>query len=115
MQVQQSGFGFALCKGMGQTREVDTLLVGEQPPGTWLLVFLNSAREVLSASEARKITDAVTAVDTLMQRQGSISSDSLNHLFADLTDREPPKPPSLIDLERQQASANQHSIDGEQK
>ena len=102
MQVRQGGFGYATCEGMGMTREVDTLLVGEQPPGTWLLVFINSAREVLSESEAKKIIDAVTAVDSLMQQPGQMPAGQLDHLFADLVNREPPKPPSLLELEQQQ-------------
>ena len=54
MQIISSDFGFAVCEGMGITREVDTMLVGEQPPGTWLLVFLQSAREILSEQDAKK-------------------------------------------------------------
>ena len=105
MQVMESGFGFALCEGMGMTREVDTLLVGEQPPGTWLLVFLNSAREVLTEENAQKISDAVRAVDLVMGNE-ALSSDKLpdhaiDALFADLIDRDPPKPASLLALERE--------------
>ena len=95
MQVVSAGFGYALCKGMGIEREVDTLLVGEQPPGTWLLVFLNSAREVLSAEEAKKITDAVSAIDQIMASPNTATSQAFDHLFADLVDREPVKPASL--------------------
>ena len=110
MQVRESGFGFARCEGMGITREVDTLLVGEQPPGTWLLVFLNSAREVLSEEQAGKISDAVTALDQVMQGDGSNQpgNTGIDHLFADLVDREIPKPDSLIALEQAQSLSNQH-------
>ncbi len=100
MQVIESGFGYARCEGMGMTREVETLLVGEQPPGTWLLVFLNSAREVLSAADAKKISDAVQAVDLVMQTPADVDSNSLDTLFADLIEREPPKPASLLALEQ---------------
>ncbi len=105
MQIKESGFGYALCEGMGMKREVETLLVGEQPPGTWLLVFLNSAREVLSETDAQKISQAVQAIDLVMQNKGRLSEDGLsentiNALFADLIDREPQKPDSLIALEQ---------------
>ena len=105
MQVMESGFGFARCEGMGMTREVDTLLVGEHPPGTWLLVFLNSAREVLTEENAQKISDAVRAVDLVMGNE-ALSNDKLpdhaiDALFADLIDRDPPKPASLLALERE--------------
>lgn len=105
MQVIESGFGYALCEGMGMQREVETLLVGEQPPGTWLLIFLDSAREVLSEEDAGRITDAVKAIDLIMQNDGGISEtslkgESIEALFADLIDREIPKPDSLIALEQ---------------
>ena len=107
MQIVASGFGYATCEGMGMTREVDTLLVGDQPPGTWVLVFLNSAREVISEQDAMKITDAVSAVEQVMNNDPGISSSGMDMsvidaLFADLVDREPPKPPSLMALETEQ-------------
>ena len=107
MQIRETGPGTALCEGMGLSRQVDTLLVGDQPPGTWLLVFLNSAREVLSTEDAAKISNAVKAVDMVMNQQGSVSSEgftmqNIEALFADLIDREPQKPDSLIALEKQQ-------------
>lgn len=106
MQVKQTGFGFAVCEGMGITREVDTLLVGEQAVGTWLLVFLNSAREVLSEPDAEKITRAVQAVDMVMSSNGKLASGGLGEqhietLFSDLINRDPPKPDSLLALEQQ--------------
>ncbi len=107
MQITESGFGYARCEGLGMTREVDTLLIGDQPPGTWVLVFLNSAREVISEQDARKIGDAVSAVEMVMNPQPGISPqgmemDSIDALFADLIDREPPKPPSMVALELEQ-------------
>lgn len=105
MKVIESGFGYAQCEGMGVTRQVDTLLVGTQPPGTWLLVFLNSAREVLTAEEAAKISDAVKSVDHIMSSNissGPLSTEVIDSMFSDLVNREPPKPPSLIALEQEQ-------------
>ncbi|PCI07549.1 MAG: HypC/HybG/HupF family hydrogenase formation chaperone [Gammaproteobacteria bacterium] len=107
MQIKEKGFGFAICEGMGISREVDTLLVGDLPIDTWVLVFLNSAREVLTEDNANKISAAVKAVDMIMESDGNMSSDGLNMdsieaLFADLVDREPPKPASLIAFEQSQ-------------
>ncbi len=107
MQILEQGFGYAICEGMGIKREVETLLVGDQPVGTWLLIFLNSAREVLTESDAKKITDAVKAIDLVMNNEGAISQNGLEEeaieaLFSDLIDREPPKPESLIALEQSQ-------------
>jgi len=104
MQVIESGFGYAVCRAKGITREIDTLLVGEQPPGTWLLVFLQSAREILSEQDARKISDAIQAVDLIMGNkvsEGPLPMNTIDTLFSDLIDREPPKPDSLIALERE--------------
>lgn len=89
MQVIETGEGFALCEGMGETKRISTLLVGDQPEGTWLLTFLDAAREVLDPARAAQITDAVTAVNLVMQ-----GSTDIDHLFADLVDREPPRPES---------------------
>ncbi len=107
MQIKEQVFGSAICEGMGHKREVDTLLVGEQPIGTWLLVFLNSAREILTEEEATKIMDAVKAIDIVMSNGGQISqngmdSKAIEALFSDLIDREPQKPESLIAFEKSQ-------------
>ena len=99
MQVKSCGSGYAVCEGMGMQRQVETLLTGDQPVGTWLLVFLDSAREVLSETDAQKITQAVQAVNQVMQNPHQQDNNAFDTLFADLVDREPPKPPSLIALE----------------
>lgn len=87
MQVVEAGDGYAWCEGMGERRQIDTMLVGNQPVDTWLLTFINSAREVLTADDAARITDAVQAVNLVMQGDADI-----DHLFADLIDREPQLP-----------------------
>lgn len=90
MQVTESLPGAAWCEGMGERRLISTLLIGDQPKGTWLLTFMDSAREVMSEERARQVTDAVSAVHRVMQGDSDIE-----HLFADLIDREPPRPASM--------------------
>jgi len=90
MQVVETGEGYAWCEGRGERQCIDTLLVGDQPVGTWLLTFLGGAREVLSAEEAARIGDAVQAVMRVMQGDADI-----DHLFADLIDRQPQLPGSV--------------------
>ena len=112
MQIKEKGFGYAICEGMGIKRHVDTLLIGDQPINTWVLVFLTSAREVLTEENAKKISDAVKAVDLIMETDPNLSREGLENnaidaLFADLIDREPPKPPSLIAFEQQQEQIKQ--------
>lgn len=105
MQVRESGAGYAICEGLGIKRRVETLLTGDQPPGAWLLVFLDSAREVLSEDDAHKISNAVRAVDLVMNSgrgtgEQGLDPATIEALFADLVEREPPKPASLIALEQ---------------
>jgi hydrogenase expression/formation protein HypC len=90
MQVMESREGFALCRSIGEPRRIDTLLVGDQPPGTWLLTFLDTAREVLTPEAAQRTLDAIAAVDMAMQGQSGI-----DHLFRDLIEREPRLPEFL--------------------
>lgn len=90
MQVVEVREGIAVCEGMGERRDINMQLVGEQQPGTWVLTFLDTAREVLSEADAVRISDAVMAVNLVMQGQTDV-----DHLFADLIDREPPRPASL--------------------
>jgi hydrogenase expression/formation protein HypC len=90
MQVVSTEGSFAQCQGMGESRRVDTLLVGDQEPGSWLLVFLDSAREVLTEQRAEQIRQALVALDMTLQGETDVT-----HLFADLVDREPRLPDHL--------------------
>lgn len=90
MQVLETRGESALCVYRGETGLVDMMLVGEQPKGAWLLVFLDTAREVISADKARQINDALEAMRLAMQGETDI-----DHLFADLVDREPEIPEHL--------------------
>lgn len=90
MQVIESAELYALCERRGQVHRVDTRLVGTQPAGSWLLVFLDAAREVLSPERAREVDDALQALEFAMAGDGFPA-----HLFADLIDREPQLPEHL--------------------
>jgi hydrogenase expression/formation protein HypC len=90
MQVIEKRSRYALCRTRSESREIDMALVGEQPEGSWVLVFLDTAREVLSEDEAAKITNALEAL--LLVAQGNTNID---HLFADLIGREPELPTHL--------------------
>jgi len=90
MQVVESGEVFAICESAGGRHRIDIRLVGEQPCGTWLLTFMNAAREILTEEGAAQISDALQAVDMAMQGEGRI-----DRLFADLVDREPELPEFL--------------------
>ena len=90
MQVVHAEPGRAVCQGRGERLEVDTLLVGDQPVGSWLLVFLGTAREVISARRAQQVTEALTALELAAQGETQV-----DHLFSDLIGREPALPAHL--------------------
>ena len=91
LQVVECDDGMAVCEGMGERRSINMQLVGDVPAGTWVLTFLDTAREVITEDAARQIADAIRAVNLVMQ-----GSDNVDHLFADLIDREPEPPPSML-------------------
>ena len=76
-----------LCRGRSGEIEVNTLLIGPQPAGTWVLNFLGAAREVISAEDAKRIQDALAAVEAIARGE-AVDVDA--H-FPDLAD--PRRPP----------------------
>jgi hydrogenase assembly chaperone HypC/HupF len=98
MQIVEPRGRHALCSYGGEAREIDLALVGEQPAGAWVLVFLDAAREVISAEQAAKTADALRALSLVMQGETSV-----DHLFADLVGREPELPPHLKSMLPQSA------------
>lgn len=95
MQIVECGPGSALCDDNGVRKRIDTMLIGDQAPGTWVLVFIDAARETLSECDALKIKDALEALNTVMNGGGDI-----DHLFADLTGVTAPEiPPAPFEKE----------------
>lgn len=68
---------------------IDLSLTGTQPVGTWVLGFLGTAREVISAEEAALITKALDGMRRVM------AGGELGDAFADLEARTPQLPPHL--------------------
>ena len=68
---------------------IDLSLTGPVPPGGWILTFLGTAREVIGAEEAAKITAALNGLRAIMA--GGDHGDA----FADLDARAPQLPPHL--------------------
>lgn len=67
MQVADLEPGHAICVGRGERRRVNTALVGDLQLGEWLLVFLDSAQERISATRAAEVNatlDLLAAVQT---------------------------------------------------
>jgi hydrogenase expression/formation protein HypC len=93
MRVLEALPGRAVCEARGGRRLIDMSLVGEQPPGTWLLTFLDAAREVITAEQAALVTDALQALDLAVS--GQASPADIDRLFPDLANREPQLPAHL--------------------
>jgi hydrogenase assembly chaperone HypC/HupF len=91
MQVIRPGSGYAVCAAGGELREIDMRLVGDQPEGAWVLVFLDAAREVVTPEQAKLIGSALDALRIAISGQ----TDGIDALFPDLAGREPELPPHL--------------------
>jgi len=65
----------AVCKGRNGEEVVNMMLIGPQPEGTWILNFLGSGREVLSADEAEKINSALDGLTEIMNGNQDIDVD----------------------------------------
>lgn len=89
VQVIECGEHFARCQGRQGEVRIDIALVGEQAPGTWLLCFLDAAREVIQAERAAAVNAALDAVHAAGEGGTDFSA-----FFADL-DREPQLPDFL--------------------
>ena len=92
MQVLRMDGGFAVCTGRdGVETRIETMLTGPLEAGQWVLTFLGAARDVVSAADAGKISDALAALEAV-QAGGSVDLDAY---FPDLVNREPQLPPHL--------------------
>lgn len=72
------------CEGHGRRESLNMLLVGEQPPGTWVLAFQGSAVRVLSAEEAARTGAALDALEAALA-----GNTDLDAFFPDLSARAP--------------------------
>ena len=90
MRVSAMAGTSAWCTADDEPVAVDMMLVGEQPPGTWVLVFQGAARHVMSDVEAAQTRAALDALAAAMRGDAG-----LERYFADLVDREPMLPEHL--------------------
>lgn len=90
MRVIEVNGLMARCRGRGSERWLDLSLVGDQVPGTWLLAFIDAAREVLEADSAARINAALDALEAALD-----GATDLSAYFADLVERPPQLPEHL--------------------
>ncbi|MFO1324418.1 MAG: HypC/HybG/HupF family hydrogenase formation chaperone [Burkholderiales bacterium] len=83
MQVVSAGDGRPWCEGRGVRRQLDTLLIGEQPPGTWVLAFRDSAIRVLTPGEADETNAALDALEAALA-----GAQDFDAYFGDLVERD---------------------------
>jgi hydrogenase expression/formation protein HypC len=91
MQVIEADGSFAWCEADDQRERLDMMLVGDQPPGTWVLGFHGAARQVLSELEAAQARAGRQALAAVLSGSGRIDD-----FFADLVGREPELPAHLL-------------------
>ena len=80
MQVVECGLGTAICQYGHEQRRIDMMLVGEQPAGTWVLVFIDAAREVITPESAAQINNALASLGSVMAG----GSGNVDAFFADI-------------------------------
>ena len=72
-----------------EVAQIDLSLLGDVLPGSWVLTFLGTAREVIGTEQAAKIGAALDGLRALM------AGGDLGDAFADLESRTPELPPHL--------------------
>jgi len=103
MQVLALEPGHALCEGRGERRRVRTALVGDPAPGDWLLVFIDSAQERISAERAREVDAPLDLLAAVQAGEGGgadagfalpsrLSRDELLALAGNPTRQDTPEP-----------------------
>lgn len=75
VQVIEAGEFVQTCRGLNGDEQINMLLIGEQPVGTWVLNFLGSAREVLSEEDASNINKALMGLNAIMSGEKYIDVD----------------------------------------
>ncbi|HEB55202.1 MAG TPA: HypC/HybG/HupF family hydrogenase formation chaperone [Gammaproteobacteria bacterium] len=75
LQIIESTECMARCRGRNGEEQVNMMLIGPQPVGTWVLNFLGSAREVISEQDAENINKALDGLTAIMQGKTDINID----------------------------------------
>lgn len=83
MQIVGAGEPRPWCEGRGRREQLDIMLIGNQPAGTWVLAFQGSAMRVMTVDEAVKTNDALDALEAVLA-----GTANLDAYFTDLADRD---------------------------
>ena len=93
LQVVNGDDHAAECAAGERRERLNMLMVGAQPPGTWVLAFQGSALRVMTEDEALQTRAALAALEAALA--GDATPQAFDHCFADLVQREPQLPPHL--------------------
>ena len=81
LKIVEVGDFVARGEGRNGTEDVNMMLIGPQPVGTWVMNYLGSAREVLSEAEAATINNALDGLSAIMSGEDDVDID---HYFPDI-------------------------------
>lgn len=81
VQVIEADEFFAACRTRSGEERINTMLIGQQEVGTWLLAFLGHAREVITEQDAVHINKALDGLSAIMSGDDNIDVD---HYFPDM-------------------------------
>ena len=83
MRVLTATDGRAWCEGRGERLHLDTRLIGDPPPGTWVLAFSGTARRMLDPGEAERTNAALDALEAALA-----GAQDFDAFFGDLIEHE---------------------------
>lgn len=75
LKIVEAGDFVARGEGRNGIEDVNMMLIGAQPVGTWVLNFLGSAREVISEQDAAQINSALDGLTAIMNGAETIDVD----------------------------------------
>ncbi len=73
--VLEAGDFVSRCRTRNGEEQINMMLTGPQPAGTWVLTFLGSAREVISEQDAQHIDKALDGLSAIMSGKDEIDVD----------------------------------------
>jgi hydrogenase expression/formation protein HypC len=89
MKILHCEPGSATAVGRGRTERLNMLMVGDLPPGSWVLAFQGAAMRPMTADEAAQTDAALDALEAVL------AGGSADAHFSDLIGREPQLPAHL--------------------
>ena len=90
MKIVSCADGTALAVGRGEQAQLNVLMVGNPPPGSWVLAFRGIALRVMSDDDAAQTNAALDALAAVLA-----GGDDIDVHFQDLIDRQPQLPAHL--------------------